>query len=388
MKYKRLQIGRKPEDVKMTYSNSCFEIMSEDGSYDSRAMSGTFKWWTIKGKTTGQSDITITLQNSYYIKLKLIVIGDAAKEINDTVYKFKGYISDKNRTKLEQEGDWNQYSNTGTAKHLFFSSKSKERIARDFISSYDFIDNISAIRSDNGENSVLPQDMKFKQTTVSGAKVWKADTSFNFKASKAGKVYTRGISYIDGKAQPSVWYTKTIKKDHKYSATYSFIYNEETKEMVYMVVYDVADSSTAQSAIENAEQTVANAENEYANNRKTVSMQLYVLGLAEETRDTVPYSDVLNNIDFYTDVGDINTTDAQKVETTVSKIISIITNIGIILSAIILAIMGVKYMIGSAEERAEYKKDMIPYLVGATLLFSICIVMKIIQFLGQEINNI
>ena len=33
------------------------------------------------------------------------------------------------------------------------------------------------------------------------------------------------------------------------------------------------------------------------------------------------------------------------------------------------AILGVKYMMGSAEERAEYKKSMLPYLIGAILLF-------------------
>ena len=148
---------------------------------------------------------------------------------------------------------------------------------------------------------------------------------------------------------------------------------------------DDAISSNA-SAIEDT-YDLTNESNQRISN--AIRMQISaILGDEGEDRTTFDYKDVLDDTNFYTDVGDINTTDAQKVETTVSKIISIITNIGIILSAIILAIMGVKYMIGSAEERAEYKKDMIPYLVGATLLFSICIVTKIMQFLGQEISNI
>ena len=33
-------------------------------------------------------------------------------------------------------------------------------------------------------------------------------------------------------------------------------------------------------------------------------------------------------------------------------------------------VLGIKYMMGSAEEKAEYKKTMIPYVVGAILIFA------------------
>lgn len=51
------------------------------------------------------------------------------------------------------------------------------------------------------------------------------------------------------------------------------------------------------------------------------------------------------------------------------KIFSAIRTIGIVLSVVMLAVLGVKYMMGSSEEKAEYKKTMIPYLVGAVLIF-------------------
>ena len=52
-----------------------------------------------------------------------------------------------------------------------------------------------------------------------------------------------------------------------------------------------------------------------------------------------------------------------------SIILSGITGVGIVVSVVMVAILGVKYMMGSAEERAEYKKSMLPYLIGAILLF-------------------
>ena len=33
-------------------------------------------------------------------------------------------------------------------------------------------------------------------------------------------------------------------------------------------------------------------------------------------------------------------------------------------------VLGIKYMMGSAEEKAEYKKTFIPYIIGAVLLFA------------------
>ena len=51
------------------------------------------------------------------------------------------------------------------------------------------------------------------------------------------------------------------------------------------------------------------------------------------------------------------------------KILGILQTVGIVLSVIVLVILGIKYMMGSAEEKAEYKKTMIPYLVGAVLVF-------------------
>ena len=52
-----------------------------------------------------------------------------------------------------------------------------------------------------------------------------------------------------------------------------------------------------------------------------------------------------------------------------SIILSGITGVGIVVSVVMVAILGVKYMMGSAEEREEYKKSMLPYLIGAILLF-------------------
>lgn len=61
-----------------------------------------------------------------------------------------------------------------------------------------------------------------------------------------------------------------------------------------------------------------------------------------------------------------------------NNIAGIIQVVGIILSVICLMVLGIKYMMGSAEEKAEYKKTFIPYLVGAVILFAASVFAKTI----------
>ena len=53
-----------------------------------------------------------------------------------------------------------------------------------------------------------------------------------------------------------------------------------------------------------------------------------------------------------------------------NKLIGIFQTVGIVISVLILIVLGIKYMMGSAEEKAEYKKTMIPYLIGAVCIFA------------------
>lgn len=53
-----------------------------------------------------------------------------------------------------------------------------------------------------------------------------------------------------------------------------------------------------------------------------------------------------------------------------NSIVGVLQVVGIVLSVIVLIILGIQYMMGSAEEKAEYKKTMMPYIVGAALIFA------------------
>ena len=57
-----------------------------------------------------------------------------------------------------------------------------------------------------------------------------------------------------------------------------------------------------------------------------------------------------------------------------------------IISVIVIGIIGIKYMVGSIEERAEYKKNMKPYIIGCVLIFGITTFLDIIVNIVQALN--
>lgn len=60
------------------------------------------------------------------------------------------------------------------------------------------------------------------------------------------------------------------------------------------------------------------------------------------------------------------------------KIIGAIQVIGIVIAVVVLLVLGIKYMVGSAEEKAEYKKTMMPYVVGALLIFAASTIVNVL----------
>ena len=73
-------------------------------------------------------------------------------------------------------------------------------------------------------------------------------------------------------------------------------------------------------------------------------------------------------------------TGATRLESLANKIVGVIQVIGTIVSVIALIVIGIKYIMGSVEEKAEYKQTLKPYLIGAIMLFGITNILRIIQY--------
>ena len=82
-----------------------------------------------------------------------------------------------------------------------------------------------------------------------------------------------------------------------------------------------------------------------------------------------------------------STGDVSTIVNIANPIVGTLKVIGIVIAVITVAIIGVKYMTGSISEKAEYKKTMIPYLVGAILIFGASAITKVVVSLGSNIKT-
>ena len=68
----------------------------------------------------------------------------------------------------------------------------------------------------------------------------------------------------------------------------------------------------------------------------------------------------------------------DKVAKLAGSIIKFLQYIAIVAGTIILAVLGIKYMMGSVEEKAEYKKSFIPLIVGIVVVMGAMTIARVL----------
>ncbi len=76
----------------------------------------------------------------------------------------------------------------------------------------------------------------------------------------------------------------------------------------------------------------------------------------------------------------------EKITNLGNQAITVLTTFAVVVSIIVLIVLGIKYMMGSAEEKAEYKKTMMPYVIGAALVFAAGTIANILYGFLTNIN--
>lgn len=67
--------------------------------------------------------------------------------------------------------------------------------------------------------------------------------------------------------------------------------------------------------------------------------------------------------------GDLTDSDTAVAFQSAGVIVNAIINVGLVISIVMFMVLGMKYMIGSIEERAEYKKTLMPMVIGTLMIF-------------------
>ena len=117
---------------------------------------------------------------------------------------------------------------------------------------------------------------------------------------------------------------------------------------------------------------------------KVISTLLLAIMLVASITGTVLAADVPGILNQMNGNGRMNTNQITSVG---NNVVTIIQVVGVVIAVIILLIIGIKYMMGSASEKAEYKKTMIPYIVGAVLIFAGTSLVRVIYSLSTSVST-
>lgn len=117
---------------------------------------------------------------------------------------------------------------------------------------------------------------------------------------------------------------------------------------------------------------------------KVISTLLLAIMLVTSIAGTVLAVDPNTVLNGLNGNGNVQTNDLTKVG---NNIVTIIQVVGIVIAVIVLLVIGIKYMMGSASEKAEYKKTMIPYIVGAVLIFAGTSLVRVIYSLSTSLST-
>ena len=117
---------------------------------------------------------------------------------------------------------------------------------------------------------------------------------------------------------------------------------------------------------------------------KVISTLLLAIMLVTSIAGTVLAVDPNTVLNGLNGNGNVQSNDLTKVG---NNIVTIIQVVGIVIAVIVLLVIGIKYMMGSASEKAEYKKTMIPYIVGAVLIFAGTSLVRVIYSLSTSVST-
>lgn len=68
-----------------------------------------------------------------------------------------------------------------------------------------------------------------------------------------------------------------------------------------------------------------------------------------------------------------------------NSLVNIFMAAGIIIAVVYIGILGIKYMFGAVEEKAEIKETLIPFIVGCVVVFGAFTIWKLIIVIGSNI---
>lgn len=110
--------------------------------------------------------------------------------------------------------------------------------------------------------------------------------------------------------------------------------------------------------------------------KKVIIVFLLILALVCIFTTKVKAEHILNTEDYHTTV---TYPDGKEIFNKGAVIVRILRNIAAVVAVASITIIGFRYMIGSVEQKAEYKQTMVPVIIGIILIVGLAALLTAIQ---------
>lgn len=107
---------------------------------------------------------------------------------------------------------------------------------------------------------------------------------------------------------------------------------------------------------------------------KIISILLIAIMLIMVVQNSVFAADYLSGIS----AKDPSTTEISGLKNMANRVLGLIQAATAILAVILIAVFGFKFVLGSAQEKADYQKSFIPLIVGVVVVFAAVSIAKLI----------
>ena len=98
-------------------------------------------------------------------------------------------------------------------------------------------------------------------------------------------------------------------------------------------------------------------------------------------------TEIFSGADEFVESGGNTRVDEVKLKNFSNTMANTLLNIGVAIAVIYSVVLGIKYMIGSMEEKAEIKESIIPFIIGCIVLFGSFTIWKIAVIVGNRLQG-
>lgn len=116
-----------------------------------------------------------------------------------------------------------------------------------------------------------------------------------------------------------------------------------------------------------------------------IILTIFIIMLNLNTSYASDISNIFTGADDFINAGNGNGVNATALNNTSNLVYKILVVLGISVAVIMSGILGIRFMMGSTEEKAQVKEQLIPFIIGCIVVFGAFSIWSIVVNMGNKL---